>query len=101
MNQTRVAPDYLLIDRRVKGMIDPEKVVFGGKGDLKTLRIQPTIMDGVTAKDAVMQEEIFGPALPVIAYDTIDEAISFINGSEHPLALCLFCEDKLLRIFLR
>lgn len=100
MNQTCVAPDYLLIDRRVMGMIDPEKVVFGGKGD-QTLRVQPTIMDGVTAKDAVMQEEIFGPALPVIAYDTIDEAISFINGREHPLALCLFCEDKLLRIFLR
>jgi aldehyde dehydrogenase (NAD+) len=41
-----------------------------------------------------MQEEIFGPLLPVIAYDSIDEAIAFINGREHPLALYLFSEDR-------
>ena len=41
-----------------------------------------------------MQEEIFGPVLPVIAYDSIDEAIDFINSREHPLALYLFSEDK-------
>ena len=51
-------------------------------------------MDHVTAEDAVMQEEIFGPILPVIAYDSIDEAIAFINEREHPLALYLFSEDK-------
>ena len=130
--QTCVAPDYLLIDRRVKdeflthlkkhitamigdnaltndnyvhminrrhfdrvlGLIDPAKVVFGGKGDPDTLRIQPTILDGVTPGDAVMQEEIFGPILPVIAYDTIEEAIALILEREHPLALYLFSEDK-------
>jgi len=130
--QTCVAPDYLLIDRRIKdeflghlkrhitamigedalendkyvrmvsrrhydrvmGLIDPEKVVFGGKGDPQTLHIQPTIMDRVTPDDAVMQEEIFGPVLPVIAYDSIDEAIAFINEREHPLALYLFSEDR-------
>ena len=130
--QTCVAPDYLLIDRKVKdefldllkkhitsmigsdalvnekyvrmvnrrhyervlGLIDPAKVVFGGKGNEATLHIQPTIMDGVTSEDAVMQEEIFGPVLPVIAYDTMDEAIAFINEREHPLALYLFSEDK-------
>ena len=79
---------------RVMGLINPEKVVFGGKGHSETLRIQPTIMDGVSPDDAVMQEEIFGPVLPVIAYDSIDEAIAFINGREHPLALYLFSEDK-------
>jgi len=130
--QTCVAPDYLLIDRRVKdeflgdlkkhivsmigedalendqyvrmvsrrhydrvmGLIDPDKVVFGGKGNPETLHIQPTIMDGVTAQDAVMQEEIFGPVLPVIAYDSIDEAVEFIGSREHPLALYLFSEDR-------
>ena len=130
--QTCVAPDYLLIDRRVKdeflallkkyftamagenalanaqyvhminrkhydrvmGLIDPAKVVLGGQGDPETLRIQPTIMDGVTADDAIMQEEIFGPVLPVIAYDSLDEAVDFIRSREHPLALYLFSEDK-------
>ncbi|MBQ4609394.1 MAG: aldehyde dehydrogenase family protein, partial [Clostridia bacterium] len=79
---------------RVMGLIDPEKVVFGGKGNPETLHIQPTIMDGVTAQDAVMQEEIFGPVLPVIAYDSIDEAVEFVRSREHPLALYLFSEDK-------
>ena len=130
--QTCVAPDYLLIDRKVKdeflgyvkkhitamvgedalkndkyvrmisrrhydrvlGLIDPAKVVFGGKGDENTLQIQPTIMDDVTGEDPVMQEDIFGPILPVVAYDTMDEAIAFIGSHEHPLALYLFSEDK-------
>ena len=133
--QTCVAPDYLLIDRKVKdeflgylkkhiaamigddalnnsqyvrmisrrhydrvmGLIDPAKVVFGGRGNPDSLHIQPTIMDGVTADDAVMQEEIFGPILPVIAYDSIDEAIALINEREHPLALYLFSEDKVIQ----
>ena len=79
---------------RVMGLIDPAKVVYGGKGDAATLRIEPTVMDNVTAEDAVMQEEIFGPVLPVIAYDTMDEAVRFINSRPHPLALYLFSEDK-------
>lgn len=130
--QTCVAPDYLLIDRRVKdefigllkkhiasmtsenplaneqfvhminrkhydrvmGLIDPAKAVLGGQGDPRTLRIAPTILDNVTADDAVMQEEIFGPVLPVIAVDSVDEAVDFIRSREHPLALYLFSEDR-------
>ena len=133
--QTCVAPDYLLISRKVKdaflpllereiqrmvgenalvcdsyvhmvnekhfrrvcGLIDPDKVIFGGQADERTLRIQPTIMDRITADDTVMQEEIFGPLLPVIAYDSIDEALAFVNGREHPLALYLFSEDPALQ----
>ena len=53
-----------------------------------------TTVNGVTADDAIMQEEIFGPVLPVIAYDSLDEAVGFVNGREHPLALYLFSEDK-------
>ncbi|MBR3795373.1 MAG: aldehyde dehydrogenase [Clostridia bacterium] len=79
---------------RVMGLIDPAKTIFGGKGNPDTLQIQPTILDGVHADDPVMQEEIFGPVLPVIAYDTMDEAIDFIGGREHPLALYLFSEDR-------
>lgn len=130
--QTCVAPDYLLIDRKVKdafldrvmhymarmygsdpltndgyvhmisrkhfdrvcGLIDPAKVIYGGKADPDTLRIQPTILDGVTAEDAAMGEEIFGPVLPVIAYDGIDEAFAWIKAHPHPLALYLFSEER-------
>lgn len=79
---------------RVMGLIDPEKVVYGGQGDPETLKIQPTILDHVSPEDPVMQEEIFGPVLPILTYDSLDEAVDFINGRPHPLALYLFSEDK-------
>ena len=79
---------------RVMGLIDPEKVVYGGQGDPETLKIQPTILDHVSPEDPVMQEEIFGPVLPILTYNSLDEAIDFINGRPHPLALYLFSEDK-------
>ena len=79
---------------RVMGLIDPDKAVCGGKGDETTLRIEPTVMDNVTAEDPVMQEEIFGPVLPVIAVDDMDEAVRFVNSRPHPLALYLFTEDR-------
>lgn len=79
---------------RVMGLIDPEKVVYGGQGDPETLKIQPTILDHVSPEDPVMQEEIFGPILPILTYNSLDEAVDFINGRPHPLALYLFSEDK-------
>lgn len=82
---------------RVCSLILPQKVVFGGKADPQTLRIQPTIMDCVSPDDAVMQQEIFGPLLPVLPYDDIEDALSFIKNREHPLALYLFSSDKALQ----
>lgn len=79
---------------RVMGLIDPAKVVYGGAGDPESLRIQPTILDGVTADDPVMQEEIFGPVLPLIEYETPEEAIAFICDRPTPLAFYLFTGDK-------
>ncbi len=79
---------------RIRGLIDPEKVVFGGSSDPDTLRIEPTVMTGVTFDDPVMQEEIFGPVLPVLTYDSLDEAIEKINSMEYPLALYLFTGNK-------
>ncbi len=75
---------------RVKGLISPEKVVFGGDFDEKTLKIQPTILDGATADDPAMQEEIFGPVLPVLTFRTFDEAKQFIAARPSPLALYYF-----------
>ncbi len=79
---------------RIRALIDPDKVVFGGRTDPDTLKIEPTVMDNVTFDDPVMQEEIFGPLLPVITYGSIDEAVEKINSMEHPLALYLFTGSR-------
>lgn len=79
---------------RITGLIDPAKVVMGGKVSPDTLQIEPTILDHVTFQDKVMQEEIFGPLLPVLAYNSIESAITTINSMEHPLALYLFTGKK-------
>ena len=79
---------------RILGLIDQEKVVWGGEGDPASLRIEPTVMDRVTFQDPVMGQEIFGPVLPVLTYDSLDEAVSKINSMAHPLALYIFTKDK-------
>ena len=87
---------------RVMGLIDPDKVVFGGKGDPDTLKIQPTVLDNVSPEDPVMREEIFGPVLPVLTFDDIQEALDFVNARPRPLALYLFSQDRAVReLFLR
>lgn len=80
--------------KRLMGLIDPAKVVFGGDVREETLQIAPTIMDNVTAEDAVMGEEIFGPIMPIITYATIGEAEAFIKARPKPLALYLFTRSK-------
>lgn len=79
---------------RITKLIDSSMVVFGGKCDRTTLKIEPTVMDHVTFDDAVMQEEIFGPILPILTYDSLDQAIHKINSMPHPLALYVFTSDK-------
>lgn len=79
---------------RICGLLDAKKVVYGGKFRRESLKIEPTIMDGVTFEDAIMQEEIFGPVLPVLTYISLDEALEKINSMAHPLALYVFTEDK-------
>lgn len=79
---------------RLKGMINKEKTVWGGKSDEKEQRIEPTVMVDVSWEDAVMGEEIFGPILPILTYKTLDEAVLVIESHPHPLALYCFTEDK-------
>lgn len=130
--QTCVAPDYLLVHKKVKDkllqqmkahlkefygddpqkspdyariistrhfdrinrLIVPEKVTYGGKTNREDKYISPTFMEGVTLEDAVMQEEIFGPVLPVIEYESIDQAIQYVKQFEKPLALYIFTENS-------
>lgn len=79
---------------RLMGLMDLKKVLIGGVGDAETLKIRPTVMDNVTWEDAVMQEEIFGPILPVLTFESIEEVIDTVNSREKPLALYIFAQDK-------
>ena len=79
---------------RLVSLIDEKKLAHGGSSDRKALRIEPTVLNNVTFSDAVMQEEIFGPIMPVLAYDSLEEAIRTVNDMPHPLALYFFTSDK-------
>lgn len=128
--QTCVAPDYILVDEKVKdsfldslksyiqkfnyqpdsehytriindrnfdrliNLIDQDKVFFGGKYDAAKRFIEPTIMNNVTWDDAVMQEEIFGPILPVLTFKNFNEALIQIGAHEKPLSAYLFTNDS-------
>ena len=78
---------------RVSNLIDQSKVIYGGKVNQETQQIYPTIMKDVTWQDAVMQEEIFGPILPILTYDTLDECINILKEKPEPLALYHFSSD--------
>ena len=79
---------------RLCGLINQDKVFVGGKTMPETLKIEPTVMDNITWYDAVMKEEIFGPILPVMIYDNLDEVIDIVESKPHPLALYIFSSDK-------
>lgn len=81
---------------RINSLIDQSKVVFGGHSDEQSLRIEPTIMDNVTWDDAVMQEEIFGPVLPILTYKNVQDALDTVNAHPHPLAFYIFTENRRL-----
>jgi len=92
-------PDYphLINDKaftRVMGLIDPDKVVIGGRGDAATRAIEPTVMTGVTWDDAIMGQEIFGPVLPVLTWDDPIDLVRLVNSHPHPLAAYIFTQDK-------
>ena len=92
-------PDYgRMVSRkhfdRVRGLIQPEKVFHGGQWQEDTLQIAPTILTDVTWEDKVMQEEIFGPVLPVLTYNKLEEVFEKLADRPKPLALYLFAQDK-------
>ncbi|MEA5452180.1 aldehyde dehydrogenase [Leptolyngbya sp. CCNP1308] len=130
--QTCVAPDYLLVDERVKdklvaalqqriqacygdnpatspdlsrvvndrqfdrlvGLLNQGNILAGGGHDRGDRYIAPTLIDGIGWDDAIMQEEIFGPILPILTYRDLGDAIAAINQRPKPLALYLFTRDR-------
>lgn len=79
---------------RLCGLMDPQKVILGGETEAHTHRIAPTVMDLVTEEDAVMQEEIFGPILPVLTYEHFEDVMTMLKKKAKPLALYLFSGNK-------
>ena len=79
---------------RLLGLMDEKKIVHGGKTKEDTLQIEPTILDQVTWNDPVMQEEIFGPLLPILTFESLDEVIQKVNHYDRPLALYYFTSSK-------
>ncbi|XP_011813680.1 PREDICTED: fatty aldehyde dehydrogenase isoform X1 [Colobus angolensis palliatus] len=95
------SPDYERIInlrhfKRILSLLEGQKIAFGGETDEATRYIAPTVLTDVDPKTKVMQEEIFGPILPIVPVKNVDEAIDFINEREKPLALYVFSHNHKL-----
>jgi acyl-CoA reductase-like NAD-dependent aldehyde dehydrogenase len=93
------SPDYgrIVSDRhfvRLCQLLQDGEIILGGSTNAKDRYIAPTVIDKVTLEHRVMKEEIFGPILPVMDYDDLQEAISIVNKQPKPLALYFFSKNK-------
>jgi aldehyde dehydrogenase (NAD+) len=79
---------------RVKGYLEQGKILFGGDSDRDSLYIGPTLIDEVKMSSPVMNDEIFGPVLPIISFNTKEEAMQIINKHPDPLAFYLFTSSR-------
>lgn len=79
---------------RLCGLMETEKILAGGQTNEKSLKIAPTILGDVRADSPVMLEEIFGPLLPVLTFERIEEVVQFVSSREKPLALYLFTRSR-------
>jgi aldehyde dehydrogenase (NAD+) len=95
----RQSPDYVRIinkhhfDRLVT-LLNKGDIVAGGQSDPKDLFIAPTLIDNVSWDDPIMQDEIFGPILPVLEFDDLTEVVATINSHPKPLALYIFSNRR-------
>ncbi|AFM42472.1 NAD-dependent aldehyde dehydrogenase [Desulfosporosinus acidiphilus SJ4] len=80
--------------KRIKGYLDHGEVIIGGHYNEQRLRMAPTVIDHISWDDPIMQEEIFGPILPILEYSDISEVIQLVNARPKPLALYLFTTNK-------
>jgi aldehyde dehydrogenase (NAD+) len=79
---------------RLVSLLNTGSILIGGKTEKENLFIEPTIIDRIKWDDKIMEDEIFGPILPVIEYDNLSEVIIKINEKEKPLALYIYSNDK-------
>jgi aldehyde dehydrogenase (NAD+) len=81
-------------DRIIPLLDNSGEIVYGGKNNPESKFIEPTLIDNVKLDSQLMQEEIFGPILPIIEYETDEEVIDFIESRPHPLALYIYTKNK-------
>ncbi|HIK36742.1 MAG: aldehyde dehydrogenase [Geminocystis sp.] len=94
-----LSPDYARIVNyrqweRLVALLADGKIITGGQYHREDRYIAPTILDEVSPHSPIMQEEIFGPILPILPYDNLEEAIEFVNSRPKPLALYFFSKNK-------
>ncbi|WP_062077059.1 aldehyde dehydrogenase family protein [Demequina globuliformis] len=97
--EPRLSPDYgrIVNERhaeRLAGLLGAGELVTGGDVDIDSRYVAPTVLVGVSREDAIMQEEIFGPILPIVVVDDLDAAIDVINERPHPLALYAYTRRR-------
>lgn len=97
--EPKTSPDYPRIINdahfdRLKSLLDDGETVIGGESDKGTKYIAPTILNNITLDDPIMEDEIFGPILPVIEYERIEDCVEIINERPRPLALYVFTSDQ-------
>lgn len=79
---------------RLSSLMDSGHVAIGGQTNPAALHIAPTVLTDVSSDSAIMQEEIFGPVLPIVRAESLDEAIQFIRAGDKPLAAYIFTKDS-------
>ncbi len=79
---------------RLLGLLHTGDIIIGGGSERANRYIAPTVIDGITGGEPIMEDEIFGPLLPVIVYDDLSEAIEFVNSRPSALALYFFSRNK-------
>ncbi|MFB2933723.1 aldehyde dehydrogenase [Aerosakkonemataceae cyanobacterium BLCC-F154] len=79
---------------RLGELLKSGEIILGGKTNPETFYIAPTLIDKISLDSPIMQEEIFGPILPIIEYNNLEEAISFVNSQPKPLALYFFSKNQ-------
>lgn len=86
--------------KRVKKLMKDQSVIYGGGSNKETLTIEPTLVLEPELDTELMQEEIFGPILPILTYREVSQAVEFIRSKDKPLALYLFTQDKALKEYI-
>ncbi len=80
---------------RVLNLLEGTKVIYGGKYDEKTLKIEPTYVEPPSFEHIIMKEEIFAPLMPILTYENIEELYNIIEKNKNPLAMYIFSTKKI------
>jgi len=81
---------------RLKQMIPTDKIYYGGETNVKSRFIQPTLLHNINFEDSIMEDEIFGPILPVISFENLEDVITKIKEREKPLSLYVYSKNKII-----